>query len=608
MKKGISLIILIITIIISLILLSVVIINISNESVTQRATEVSFKSNAKTYEEQLAMYISNKKMEAISKGERYDESLLTMNGSDVYYNGVKIDDIKTVIPSIKDSDIKNIENQDKGYYIKNGKLLYIGDETQVGWLNNTSILASTPYVYGTNGNTSLNVAKVNAPKVGTGLIPVTFNSNGTPNIVLEDNPNWYAYIDQGAYGTDGKTSNWANVMTKNSEGQITGYFVWIPRYAYKITTAGTSNPSNIDVIFLKGDTDQYEDSNGVMQNLPVGYIVHPVFKNESSNSYANGGWDRELTGIWVSKYEAGFAGGGNTVTAKDTSITFTGEYTNTKNFHDDVNYIVPNTTLIKYPVFLPNSYSYNFISAGDSYALSKQLSASGNPYGITSDSNPHLIKNSEWGAVAYLSQSKYGRNGNQVRVNNCRFSGTPWTIYGVTGLGASTVDAYSTNNTNNADNQFNGQYGKLASTTGNLYGVYDMNGGSYEMTSGYLLNTSGSTSRTDYGGMLVNDGGNSSTKYKSIYAYNSTTDSDSTNYLQSPNTIRKGEAIWETSTSGSGYTSWYGDESYFASSYLCFLIRGGHFNMGPYGGEFDFYGMYGYGEYYISFRSVLTYN
>ena len=37
----------------------------------------------------------------------------------------------------------------------------------------------------------------------------------------------------------------------------------------------------------------------------------------------------------------------------------------------------------------------------------------GNIFGIDSEiTNSHMIKNSEWGAVAYLSQSKYGKYGN----------------------------------------------------------------------------------------------------------------------------------------------------------------------------------------------------
>ena len=43
----------------------------------------------------------------------------------------------------------------------------------------------------------------------------------------------------------------------------------------------------------------------------TGYTVHPAFTNESSIGYANGGWNQELAGIWVAKFEAGYASGNN---------------------------------------------------------------------------------------------------------------------------------------------------------------------------------------------------------------------------------------------------------------------------------------------------------
>ena len=67
-----------------------------------------------------------------------------------------------------------------------------------------------------------------------------------------------------------------------------------------------------------------------------------------------------------------------------------------------------------------------------------------------------MIKNMEWGAVAYLKQSQYGLEDVDIAINN---NGT--TYY--TGGGAS--NAYKDNITQ--------------STTGNIYGVYDMSGNDY---------------------------------------------------------------------------------------------------------------------------------
>ncbi|MNI94731.1 hypothetical protein D3C73_1528750 [compost metagenome] len=77
----------------------------------------------------------------------------------------------------------------------------------------------------------------------------------------------------------------------------------------------------------------------------------------------------------------------------------------------------------------------------------------------------HMMKNIEWGSVAYLSHSIYGKNG-QVWVN-------PSSTY-ITGQAGESADALSTATTYSYDNL---TYGVNASTTGNIYGVYDMSGG-----------------------------------------------------------------------------------------------------------------------------------
>ena len=68
------------------------------------------------------------------------------------------------------------------------------------------------------------------------------------------------------------------------------------------------------------------------------------------------------------------------------------------------------------------------------------------------------MKNTEWGAVAYLSHSTYGIN-TEITINNCENY--------VTGIGADTVSAGSSSTTCTTDiNKWTGSKGKLASTTG----------------------------------------------------------------------------------------------------------------------------------------------
>ena len=78
------------------------------------------------------------------------------------------------------------------------------------------------------------------------------------------------------------------------------------------------------------------------------------------------------------------------------------------------------------------------------------------------------------GAVAYLTNSKYGRNGTEITINNS-------SDY-ITGNAGNSISAGSAAGTTNA---YNTAAGQLASTTGNIYGIYDMSGGGYEYTAAF---------------------------------------------------------------------------------------------------------------------------
>ncbi len=103
--------------------------------------------------------------------------------------------------------------------------------------------------------------------------------------------------------------------------------------------SGSTNKSSggtIDIKFLLGTTDEYytDDTKTTKAtakraksateevDTTTDYYVHPAFTNESSIGYANGGWDKELTGIWVAKFEAGYASGNNSAEVKASSVNY----------------------------------------------------------------------------------------------------------------------------------------------------------------------------------------------------------------------------------------------------------------------------------------------
>ena len=473
---------------------------------------------------------------------------------------------------------------------------------------------------------------VNKPELMTGMSAIKFtdptdSAEGTTVDTTSNDTEWYNYEDK----------KWANAKTEDGS-----MWVWIPRYAYRIHKENGVETQKFDVVFLVGLTDTYYDENGKLQTAQRQtsedqtivtngdtYTVHPAFTNESSINYANGGWDVELAGIWVAKFEAGYASGNNSATVKASSVNYsqdtayvpaveTGTTTKTATARNwlDGEY-GSTTTAIKYPTFQGLTYSMNYINHNDVYRISKVLTESGNIYGLSSNStDSHLMKNSEWGAVSYLSQSKYGLDGTEIVINSVYLNNTTKSIYAVTGCASSTADASTVSTTIGALNNrtqssvyvWTQKNGTAASSTGTIYGIYDMAGGISERTSS-LINNKNDNLKT-YGSQIIADLNNGkSTKYITIYPTGETlgqtmAQASQANYTN--NTKIYGDAIKETSTLGTGTNSWYSDCSDFVGLSTPFLLHGGYYGGTSISGCFAFGRTSGNGSYNRGFRSVLV--
>ena len=355
---------------------------------------------------------------------------------------------------------------------------------------------------------------VNKPKLKPGMIPVYYDDTSKVWKKADENntgKQWYDY----------DTKKWANIVTVADENKnlrevavgteipmdkITTFFVWIPRYAYSIESGykqGEGATGRIDVTFLKGNTNKGADGTEYPTNydeskLAPGNktpkIVHPGFTLESG----------EVTGIWVAKFEAsginkdGVAAGN----ASNTSST-------------------PTSAEGAYVKILPSQISWRHITIGESEYQSMRMSENTGKYGWTSDVNSHLIKNNEWGAVAYLCYSKYGStpktNGSGSYNSTIKYY---YNMY--TGAGAkSTTDEGRYENFTEGTYGYNTTNGKLASTTGNVYGIYDMAGGAWDRVAGYLEN--GNSNLNTYGKSTSNgeikyfENGVLNSKYSSLW-------------------------------------------------------------------------------------------
>ena len=356
----------------------------------------------------------------------------------------------------------------------------------------------------------------NKPVLYTNMIPVVYDgtkwlySDGTQT-------NWYNYTDK----------QWANAVVLNSgvtknvgdevtEEDVALWYVWIPRYKYTIFNGNNESAAAqlINVTFESGtnrtgtvtcsDNADGSETCSTITNGTSTY-THPAFKFGNT----------ELTGFWVGKFE--ISGSTSAITVK------------------------PNVTSLR------SQTVSSFFTAIQNVKTT---------YGIN-NADSHMMKNMEWGAVAFLKQSKYGLGTTDIAVN------TNSNFY----TGGGTSDAYKTNVTQ--------------STTGNIYGVYDMSGGAWEYVMGNMKNSSNSFYSSNAGFTTAPDA-----KYYDSYKYDS---SSNTTYARG----KLGDATKETLTTFGEYNGgWYNDCVYFPYSNYSWFSRGGS-SYGASVGVFGFSFSYG---------------
>ena len=307
-------------------------------------------------------------------------------------------------------------------------------------------------------------------------------------------------------------------------------YVWIPRYKYKLfnVSGATTSAQMIELEFENSTTSKSSSS----QNGE--WLTHPAFTFGTT----------ELNGIWVGKFESG-------------------------NSTSDVK-IVPNVSSLRSQTI------------GSMFNASRAIETTAK-YGLSSSEvDTHMMKNMEWGAVAYLTNSKYGR---YEFTGSCISSGCEVWINSnsnyTTGCAGSFVSAGSSS----LCNQWNTSTGVNASTTGNIYGIYDMSGGAYEYVMGNMTDSSGNFYPASSG--LTKP----ESKYYDLYTYG-TSNSD---YLRG----HLGDATRETNNWNSDYTS-------FIASYAPWFVRGGLNTDQTLGGIFHFHDLNGRAHDSYSFRITIT--
>ena len=403
------------------------------------------------------------------------------------------------------------------------------------------------------------------PEIKNELIPVTIESNGTVTYA-DIRKEWYSY----------KNKIWANaVILKDNvthsvgevipESDIKQYYVWIPRYKYELWNVngenkypnGTSSESAINIVFESKDK---EISTGTENGE---WLTHPAFTSFNTN------------GIWVGKYETSYDE--ETYTDSSKFLTTNPNYTAATN---------ASNIIIK-----PNVRSLTNKKVSEFYTLGR---------GINEGLNSHMMKNSEWGAVAYLTYSLYGKctetGCEEVYLNNINTGYYPassatftdqWQ-YGttITGCSASSTSSITIGNQSSCESGYAyNEANNKASTTGNISGIYDMSGGKWELVMGMIKDAPELKNLTAEVDFLTD------TRYYDIYTPNSIELDDETWYKYKNGHLGDGnkEIAVSKENNLSGNTGlWFSDYAIFPTNVYPWIVRGGVFNDIQYSGVFSF--------------------
>ena len=218
-------------------------------------------------------------------------------------------------------------------------------------------------------------------------------------------------------------------------------------------------------------------------------------------------------------------------------------------------------------------------------------------YNYKRDNDSHMMKNTEWGAVAYLSHSKYGIN-TEVRINN---NSSMLTGYAATDSADQSKYPGTSGTDSSVTLPYNTSTGYKASTTGNITGIYDMSGGAWEYMASLRSETYGSSGFDATTLKAYNS------KYYDIYDDSS----DWTKYskrILGDATGEMGPFYYYQESNGSNYThnSWYADYSHFVNSSFPWFVRGGYYYTGVLAGQFNFAHNTGGASSYFGLRLVFA--
>ena len=419
----------------------------------------------------------------------------TVNGSSIKADVcIPNNYIKVAIKTNKDEDytIKNGGNVILSGYLEAKEnisfemIIWLAEETPNDYQGQTETGTPRNVIY--NGNfkiytrqiledDNLDLSGANNPVLASNMIPVYYDE--TEEVWKKadgknENKNyrWYSYESDGEY-----KGMWANAVTVTSANRttylnaepgtaipmddITTMWVWIPRF--KVNTTDFDTIGGKCSCMNTSYVTKTDCINNWLWNCPNPGAIDISFvrQNETAIDAFTFG-DKELSGFWYAKFETSHSTLASSYDSNNLKCT--------NESCDNANGII-----IK-----PNVDFLGFNSVSNFFFASRSMEQTENSFGfVSSEVDTHMSKNNEWGAVAYLTQSIYGRCTSSTACTNIGKNNDH-----LTGMGA---DAGSEPGDSNG--AYNTALGKNASTTGTIYGIYDMSGGGWEFVMGVYSNT-----------------------------------------------------------------------------------------------------------------------
>ncbi len=454
----------------------------------------------------------------------------------------------------------------------------------------------------------------NAPELYQGLIPIYFNE-ANEMLIADVEKEWYDY-DKHNWGNavliDNEDEQIRNKFYKEdgtlkanekiTEEDILQMYVWIPRYKYELFNAVAGETAEEQMINIKFEKEETSTGTVTCKTNTLG--------QETCENAKNGNWythpaftfgETELEGFWVGKFEPS--------DPKDPNGRLSNQ--------------------IKEITILPDKTSMVLKQVKTMFDAEQKLTEEGNKYNLkNSEVDTHMAKNSEWGAIAYLTSSKYGiytnygtgcvidgmnKDNCEVWINNTA-QGTGYSgknTYGGTHTGCVGASVSALVQWNTADDGSEAKCdadkvwntgGVKASTTGNMYGIYDMAGGTHEYVMGVTENKDGT--EPNYASSGFSKTTMPDSKYYDLYEFSESNITHERGHF--------GDATRETlKTLDDTLGGWNSDYSYFpresSSEARPWFVRSGIYDGHHFSGIFAYsYWDDGTATRYTSFRSVLS--